>query len=207
MAISSLSFSRGREIHAHVRLHRQLSQSRGSAPAERGQHGDRDRGAAPRHRGAEPRHRKPVPGRDADLAAKSSSSARTRSTSGLVAGRDQHGRDRDAAVGDRGLGQLARRWRRRAAALSAIDQLAAAADAPAVAKRALLAPPRPWRRGRTPPPRPAAATRPSARSTSMRRDSRARSNRMVSCGSQASVRAGADRQRDVDRRASAPSER
>ena len=112
----------------------------------------------------------------------------------LVAGRDQHGGDRDAARGNRRLRPASRQSRRRAARFP--QRPAGRRGARASGRRtrpARIASPIAARPNTT--ASASSSDAPSARSTSMRRDSRARSNRMVSCGSQARRAAGRDRQR------------
>ena len=87
-----------------------------------------------------------------------SASARTAASVVVVAGRDQHGGDGDAAGRARGRGELLRQWRRRAARCR--RRPAGRRGARASGRRTSPAPsPRPWRRGRTRPPPPSAATR------------------------------------------------
>ena len=197
MAISSLSFSRGvRFIDVASSIQPEPRQRRAPSAASTA---TRSRRSAAPSRGAEPRDREPVPGRDADLAAESSQRADRARPSPRRRAR-QHGGDGDAAAGDRRLAPACRRSRRRAAR----------SRRRRAGRRGARASGRRTRPARTASPMAGAAEhhglgqQQRARSAQDRprcgASSRARSNRMVSCGSQASARAGADVELDVDRR-------
>ena len=176
-----------REIHGSL----QFSHSRGSGAAPSAV-STRDQIVAQRRAigGDAARDSKPVPGRDADFAGKIMLHARTAATL-------------SSPPGISARSPSPRRPRRRPAPpeLAAMPPssrtVSAKTSLPPTrtrqrSKKRPESPSRPWPSGRRRPPRPTARWRQRARSTSIVRRSRARSNRIVSCGSQAERPAGTD---------------
>ena len=125
----------------------------------------RKRGAVAR---AEPHHRDAVPGRNADLAAESVSQARAPSRRWRRRpARSGRSRRATAALADRRLARACAATSPSSRTRLGEDEPAVAAHAPAIDQLAVVDRSRPWRSGRTPSPRPAAASASSARSTSI----------------------------------------